>query len=145
MVSSRRRPSWRARATPPGHGSQLLGDVPRHGPAQPRRRAAGDAHVLHGLWAARHRVSQHGDGEGPHRAAAAVYVTHGVAGIGWVGTVPDHRGKGYGEAVTWATIQEGFRRGAAIANLQASSMGRPIYERMGFITATEYRVFFGKI
>jgi GNAT superfamily N-acetyltransferase len=83
--------------------------------------------------------------DGAPAAAAAVYVTHGVAGIGWVGTVPEHRGKGYGEAVTWAAIREGFRRGAAIANLQASSMGRPIYERMGFITATEYRVFSGNI
>jgi ketosteroid isomerase-like protein len=75
-------------------------------------------------------------------AAAAVYLTHNVAGIGWVGTVPDQRGHGYAEAVTWAAIREGFRRGAAFANLQASPMGRPIYERMGFITPTEYRVLF---
>jgi len=78
-------------------------------------------------------------------AAAAVYVTHGVAGIGWVGTRPEQRGKGYGEAVTWAAIREGFRRGGAFANLQASPMGRPIYERMGFGTPTEYRVLFGRI
>ncbi len=44
------------------------------------------------------------------------------------------------EAVTWAALREGFRRGGAFANLQASPMGRPIYERMGFITLTEYRV-----
>lgn len=78
-------------------------------------------------------------------AAAAVYVTHGVAGIGWVGTLPEHRGHGYAEAVTWAAIREGFRRGGAFANLQASPMGRPIYERMGFITPTEYRVLVGEI
>ena len=65
------------------------------------------------------------------------------AGIGWVGTVPEQRGHGYAEAVTWAAVREGFRRGAAFANLQASPMGRPIYERMGFITPTEYRVLFG--
>jgi ketosteroid isomerase-like protein len=76
-------------------------------------------------------------------AAAAVYLTHGVAGIGWVGTVPEHRQHGYAEAVTWRAIREGFRRGAAFANLQASPMGRPVYERMGFITPTEYRVLFG--
>jgi hypothetical protein len=75
-------------------------------------------------------------------AAAAVYVTHGVAGIGWVGTIPEQRGHGYAEAVTWTAIREGFRRGGAFANLQASPMGRPIYERMGFITPTEYRVLF---
>ena len=77
-------------------------------------------------------------------AAAALYVTHGVAGIGWVGTLPEQRGHGYAEAVTWSAIREGFRRGAAFANLQASPMGRPIYERMGFITATEYRVLFAQ-
>jgi len=78
-------------------------------------------------------------------AAAAVYVTHGVAGIGWVGTVPARRGHGFGEAVTWTAIREGFRRGAGFANLQASPMGRPIYERMGFTTATEYRVWVGTL
>lgn len=73
-------------------------------------------------------------------SSAAVYVTHGVAGIGWVGTVSGHRQRGYGEAVTWAAIREGFRRGGAFANLQASPMGRPVYERMGFLTPTQYRV-----
>jgi hypothetical protein len=45
-------------------------------------------------------------------AAAAVYLTHGVAGIGWVGTLSAHRGHRYAEAVTWAAVREGFRRGA---------------------------------
>ena len=76
-------------------------------------------------------------------AAAATYVTHGVAGIGWVGTVPGQRGRRYAEAVTWAAVREGLRRGGAFANLQASPMGRPVYERMGFITPTEYRVWVG--
>jgi hypothetical protein len=78
-------------------------------------------------------------------AAAAVYLTHGVAGIGWVGTLSTHRGHRYAEAVTWAAVREGFRRGAAFANLQASPMGRAVYERMGFITPTEYRVFVGTL
>jgi hypothetical protein len=76
-------------------------------------------------------------------AAAAVYVTHGVAGIGWVGTVSAARGRRYAEAVTWAAVREGFRRGGAFASLQASPMGRPVYERMGFITPSEYRVWVG--
>jgi GNAT superfamily N-acetyltransferase len=76
-------------------------------------------------------------------AAAAVYLTHGVAGIGWVGVVPAHRGRRYAEAVTWAAVREGFRRGGAFASLQASPMGRPVYERMGFVTPSEYRVLVG--
>ena len=83
--------------------------------------------------------------DGAPVAAAAVYVTHGVAGIGWVGTLPEQRRHGYAEAVTWAAIREGFRRGGTFANLQASPMGRPIYERMGFFAATEYRVLFGVV
>lgn len=74
-------------------------------------------------------------------AAAMAYVSHGVAGIGWVGVVTDARGKGYAAAVTWAAVREGFRRGGAFANLQASPMGRPVYEKMGFATPTQYRVW----
>jgi hypothetical protein len=81
--------------------------------------------------------------EGEPVAAAALYLTHGVAGIGWVGTVTPARGRRYAEAVTWAAVREGFRRGARFANLQASPFGRPVYERMGFTTPTHYRVMVG--
>jgi ketosteroid isomerase-like protein len=83
--------------------------------------------------------------DGMPAAAAAVYVTHGVAGIGWVGTVSAYRGRRYAEAVTWAAVREGFRRGGVIASLQASPMGRPVYERMGFVTPSEYRVLVGTL
>jgi hypothetical protein len=75
-------------------------------------------------------------------AAAATYVTHGVAGIGWVGCIPEARGRRYAEALTWSALREGLRRGGSFANLQASPMGRPVYERMGFATLTEYRILF---
>jgi ketosteroid isomerase-like protein len=78
--------------------------------------------------------------EGEPVAAAAVYVTHGVAGINWVGTVPARARKRYAEAVTWAAIREGFRRGAAFASLQPTAMGRRVYERMGFVAVAEYPV-----
>ncbi len=78
--------------------------------------------------------------DGEPAAAAALYASHGVAGVGWVGTVPRHRGKGYAEAVTWAVVREGFRRGAAFVNLQASPMGGPVYARMGFTTPTSYHL-----
>jgi ketosteroid isomerase-like protein len=73
-------------------------------------------------------------------AAAAVYLTHGVAGINWVGTVPEQGRRRYGEAVAWAAVREGFRRGAAFASLQPTAMGRPVYERMGFETVAAYPV-----
>lgn len=77
-------------------------------------------------------------------AAAALYLTHGVAGVGEVGTVPAHRGRRYAEAVTWAVVREGFRRGAAFVNLQASPMGEAVYARMGFTTPTAYHVLVRK-
>jgi ketosteroid isomerase-like protein len=84
-----------------------------------------------------------GYADGAPVAAAAVYVTHGVAGIGWVGAISSHRGRRYAEACTWAAVREGFRRGGTFASLQASPMGRPVYERMGFATPSEYRVLVG--
>jgi hypothetical protein len=74
-------------------------------------------------------------------AGAILYMAHGVGGIGWVGTLPEEFGRGYGRAVTWAVIAEGFRRGARFMSLQASPMGEPMYRRMGFTTPTHYRWF----
>ena len=74
-------------------------------------------------------------------AGAMLYMAHGVGGIGWVGTLPDEFGRGYGSAVTWRVIEEGLRRGARFMNLQASPMGEPMYRRMGFLTPTHYRWF----
>ena len=74
-------------------------------------------------------------------AGAILYMAHGVGGIGWVGTLPDEFGRGYGRAITWAVIEEGIRRGARFMNLQASPMGEPMYRKMGFTTPTHYRWF----
>jgi GNAT superfamily N-acetyltransferase len=74
-------------------------------------------------------------------AGAILYLSHEVAGIGWVGTVPEACGRGYGAAVTWAVVREGRRRGTRFSNLQASPLGASVYRRMGFTTPTEYRVF----
>jgi len=83
--------------------------------------------------------------DGAAVTGAILYLSYEVAGIGWVGTVPEACARGYGAAVTWAVVREGRRRGARFANLQASPMGRPIYERMGFITPTQYRVLVGTV
>jgi hypothetical protein len=79
--------------------------------------------------------------DGAPVAGATLYLTHGVAGIGWVGTTPAAFGRGYGPAVTWRAVVEGFRRGARFVNLQASPMGARVYRRMGFSTPTHYRAF----
>jgi len=72
---------------------------------------------------------------------AMTMVSHGVAGIYWVGSLEQARGKGIGRAVTVAATNAGFDLGADVASLQASPMGKPIYEAMGYKTAFDYRMF----
>lgn len=61
-----------------------------------------------------------------------------TAGVYNVATLPDRRGKGYGEAATWAVIGEGARRGCTHSILQSSDAGHPVYERMGFVDVGRY-------
>jgi len=65
-------------------------------------------------------------------ATAAQATSDGVAGIFFVGSVPEARRKGFGGALTWAAIEDGRSLGAQVAWLQSTPMGRPLYERLGF-------------
>jgi hypothetical protein len=69
---------------------------------------------------------------------ASAYIDDGFVGVYAVATTPDARGHRYGEAVTWAATQ---CRPEMPATLQASDMGRPIYERMGYRTVAEFTVW----
>jgi hypothetical protein len=71
-------------------------------------------------------------------AGAMTVVTHGVAGVYWVGTTPEARGRGLAELCTRAAGNAGFDLGGRIASLQASPMGEPVYRRMGYIVVTRY-------
>jgi hypothetical protein len=79
--------------------------------------------------------------DGEAVAGAILYPAHGVAGVGWVGTVGEAQGRGYGACATWAVVAEGRRRGLQVASLQASPMGEPVYRRIGFATPSQYRVW----
>lgn len=50
-------------------------------------------------------------------------------------TLPEHRGRGLGETLTRAVLKEAQARGLKSANLNASAMGRGVYERLGFTLA----------
>lgn len=76
--------------------------------------------------------------DGKAAAGAMTIVTHGVAGIYWVGTHPEARGRGLAELCTRAAGNAGFDLGARIAALQASPMGEPVYRRMGYFELTRY-------
>ena len=67
------------------------------------------------------------DGRGV--CGASSIVAHGVNHVEWVATVAEARGRGYGEAITWAAT---LADPAVPAMLIATDMGRPVYERMGY-------------
>jgi GNAT superfamily N-acetyltransferase len=78
--------------------------------------------------------------DGAPVSIAMTIVSHGVAGIYWVGSLEQARGKGLGRATTAAATNAGFDLGADVASLQASPMGEPIYRAMGYETIYEYRL-----
>ncbi len=71
-------------------------------------------------------------------ATSLVFVSDGTASLQWVGTRSSARGLGLGEAVTVATTNRAFERGAGACTLQASTMGAPLYARLGYETVYRY-------
>lgn len=78
--------------------------------------------------------------DGEPVSIAMTMVSHGVAGIYWVGSLEQARGKGLGRAVTVAATNAGLDLGADVASLQASPMGKPIYLELGYETAFDYQM-----
>jgi GNAT superfamily N-acetyltransferase len=74
-------------------------------------------------------------------AAGAVF-----GGTGWVGgvaVVPGHRRAGLGGALTGAIVELLEGRGVATVLLHATALGRPVYERLGFVPETAYLTLTG--
>lgn len=61
-----------------------------------------------------------------------------AAGVVNVLTREEARGFGVGTALTWAAVQAGVARGHDTVVLQATPMGLPVYQAMGFRTVGEY-------
>lgn len=72
---------------------------------------------------------------------AALYQHEEIAGVYVVGTLKEYRGRGIGTALTAAALNAGRERGLRTGSLQASRMGTPVYERMGFEEVARYRLF----
>ncbi len=73
-------------------------------------------------------------------ATATAYVSDGFCGVYAVAVSADARGRGYGEAVTWAATT--FRSDLPAA-LQASPLGLPVYLRMGYQVVGEFALWEG--
>jgi ribosomal protein S18 acetylase RimI-like enzyme len=74
-------------------------------------------------------------------AAGAVF-----AGTGWVGgvaVVPAHRRVGLGGALTEAIVAFLEDRAVATVLLHATALGRPVYERLGFVPEAAYLTLTG--
>lgn len=71
----------------------------------------------------------------------ALITVNGVAGIYCVCTFPEFRGRGVGAALTTVPLLEAYEEGYRIGTLQASSMGLPIYSRLGFKEVCKLKMF----
>ncbi len=80
--------------------------------------------------------------DGAPVATSIAVRTAATVGIYSVGTAPPARGRGIGTAMTWHLLRDADP-GWRLAVLQASDMGRPVYERMGFRLVRELDEFMG--
>ena len=80
------------------------------------------------------------DGDAPV-ATSQLVVTGDAAGVYYVATVEAARRRGCGEAVTRRALDDAAALGCAVASLQASPMGLPVYQRMGFEQVAYYRTY----
>jgi GNAT superfamily N-acetyltransferase len=77
------------------------------------------------------------DGSGPVTAGLGIRSGRTI-GVYNIATIPTARGRGYGAAMTRHVVEDGVDAGSEVAILQASEMGYPVYERLGFRTVVEY-------
>jgi len=74
-------------------------------------------------------------------ASSAMTLDSGVAGIYAVSTLPEARRKGIGAVMTAIPLFEAREQGYHVGILQASSMGLPVYKKMGFKEVCRYQLY----
>lgn len=79
-----------------------------------------------------------GYADGGPVASGLGWLTGRTVGVYSIATIESARRRGYGAAMTARVVADGVVAGCDAAALQASEMGRPIYERLGFRTVVRY-------
>ena len=79
-----------------------------------------------------------GRAEGAILSTALGFTLGGATGIFNVATLSEHRGCGYGAALTSHAVRDGFDAGSEFGYLQSSAIGHGVYRRLGFRDVEEY-------
>ena len=78
---------------------------------------------------------------GPEPSPGLGWRTGRTVGVYSIATIESARRRGYGAAMTAHVVADGVVAGCDVAALQASELGRPIYERLGFRTVVRYTAY----
>lgn len=79
--------------------------------------------------------------DGEPAACGQLLRTDDVAGVYSIAVREQFRRRGLGAAISWTVLAAGRDAGCSIGVLQASPMGEPVYDQMGFETITRYHLF----
>lgn len=79
--------------------------------------------------------------EGKPVASSGLFTSAGVAGLYFVTVLESARGRGIGRAMTIQALREADERGYRFGVLQATSMGLPVYERLGFRAYSKFEIY----
>lgn len=79
--------------------------------------------------------------DGTPVATSMRFTSHRIAGVYTVSTLAEYRGRGIGAALTWRAALGGKGEGCIASALQASSMGLPVYQRMGYRHVSDYETW----
>lgn len=78
---------------------------------------------------------------GKPAATSMLFGSAGVAGLYFVGTLPEARRRGLARTMTMWALKEGRDRGYRVGALQATEMGLPVYRRLGFQEHSRFEIY----
>jgi GNAT superfamily N-acetyltransferase len=79
--------------------------------------------------------------EGRPASVLATTDHEGDCGIWWVATLPDARGRGLSTRLLRVALDGARERGLRTSTLQATKLGRPVYERIGYRDVGELQMW----